>query len=69
MAEVGIWSSMTSNHEHMHSKASLKFRVHMAFEPLFIVHATEWDRCTIHTITFHAVDTQMRSMHKQGVGE
>ena len=23
----------------------------------------------MHAVTFHAVDTQMKSMHKQGVGE
>ena len=49
MAEVGTRSSMTSNHEieivyvHINIYESLKFRVHLPFEPLFIVHATDWD--------------------------
>ena len=65
MAEVGTGSSMTSNHEidvqHMlvHCEAQLKFREHVAFEPLFIVHAIARLMYHMHAVTFHAVDTQM----------
>ena len=53
MAEVGSWSSMTSIHEleleinctcSTCAQWSLRFRVHLAFEPLFIVHAAEWHK-------------------------
>ena len=46
MAEVGTRSSMTSNHEIeivystcIYSTCTVKLRVHLPFEPLFIVHA------------------------------
>ena len=48
MAEVGTRSSMTSNHEIEIVYSTVELEVSstpqvLPFEPLFIVHATDWD--------------------------
>ena len=76
MAEVGSWSSMTSNHEivcmYIHVSTVKSTVKYLAFEPLFIICSVySYYRVGLmyHAVTFHEVDTQMKSMHKQEVGE
>ena len=46
MAEVGTWSSMTSNHEKLRNYVSAVQVLYLAFEPLIVqfTQAIEWDQ-------------------------